>query len=158
MNIYLVFYTRPEAEDESFLSAHATFESARKAAETDATDAGQTLAKKLPKRPSLGKPDEWRWGIADGRKNPSICGDGQENPNILTDWTDMDDSGRYEITTVPLLGAATILIDRFRQWNKTADFTVNAERRCVDGKIFRACLVGVEDHPRPQRRRKAVRQ
>lgn len=105
MNIFLVFYTRPEAEDDAFLSAHLDYDDARKAAAADAKEQGHRIARTPPKRPNLGR--GWRWGLATVEGNPNIVG-GKEDPNIFTDWTD-DDSGQYEVTAVPLHGAAHLV-------------------------------------------------
>lgn len=101
--IYLVFYLRPETEDELFLSAHATIESARRAAEADARDQGHKPRVPRWTPGSTRIPNGWRWGLGpDGPRNPSVAGDGKENPDVLTDWTDMDDSGQYQIISAPL--------------------------------------------------------
>lgn len=108
MNIVLVFYTRPESDEELFLSAHLHEKGARDAAEADARDQGFKLIR-TPQRPNIGR--GWRWGAADGRKNPNVSGDGTENPDILTDWSDPDESGGYYLTRVPLHGAQHIVND-----------------------------------------------
>lgn len=149
MTIYLVFYTKAEDDEEMFLSAHVDEAGAQQAAWDDAKEQGFITD-------NVSGAGNWRWGVAD-RRNPDVSGDGLENSDILSDWDgDLADAGQYQIHAVPLHGAETRLMDRFREWVVGPDFVANTERRCVDGKIFVAALVGLRDHPRPGRR-KAVR-
>lgn len=112
MNIILVFYTRTESDEELFLSAHVDEQGARLAAEADANEQGYPVKVSRPRRPSLGARGVMRWGIDDGRRNPNISG-GKENPHILTDWTDPEDSASYSLSSVPLHGAEGISAEMF---------------------------------------------
>lgn len=140
MNIFIASYTPPEHEDDLFMSAHATREDAVRAVEADAKDNGNF--------------DGWRWG-----NGVEVRNEKSENVNAFMPWDsdDIDTEGHYDIEEVRLHGAVTVRIDRFRCWSKTDEFIASSERRCVDGKVFVAALIGVEDHPKPPRRRKAVR-
>lgn len=97
MNIYLVFYTPSDSDQELFLSAHATVESAKAAAEADAVDQGW---------------EGWNWG--DGAPDGNLPNGHVRDPRIFTDWGDLDDSGYYQFTEVPLHG-----VERFSPNTRT---------------------------------------
>jgi hypothetical protein len=44
--------------------------------------------------------------------------------------------------------------DQMRIWNATPEFIANTTMHAPEGKIFVVQIIGVEDHPRPRKRRR----
>ena len=53
-------------------------------------------------------------------------------------------------------GFALYRVDQMRVWRATAEYIANTTCHAPEGKMFVVQIVGLEDHPRPRRRRRKV--